>query len=144
VSPEAGAPGQRSERIEMRETCSSCSESSPDGELPSAAAARFAFTAEAAGPARGRAFPPRCRRGVFVLSIAPPGGGPRARERTSDPPPRLAAICALSRIRLLGVGGFEAARAEGGGLTRGDAERGGGSGKGGEQRRGGINNWGEN
>jgi hypothetical protein len=66
---------RRSERKEMRETCSSCSESSPDGEFPSAAG--FALTAEAAAAARVRAFPPRGRGVVFVLCI-PAGGRPPA------------------------------------------------------------------
>lgn len=66
VSP---AAGRRSESKEVRETCSSCSESSPDGDLPSALAG---LTAEAT-PGTRRALPPR-GRGVLVLSIT--GGRP--------------------------------------------------------------------
>ena len=57
----------RSERRGKRETCSSWSENSPDGELPSAFAAAVTVEARRDLPARGR--------GVFVFII----GGERAR-----------------------------------------------------------------
>uniref|UniRef100_A0A0A9FPK2 Uncharacterized protein n=1 Tax=Arundo donax TaxID=35708 RepID=A0A0A9FPK2_ARUDO len=80
----------------MRETCSSCSESSPDGELPAA------FALAAAEGAR-RALPPR-GRGVFVLSIA------------GDPARGAAVGRDLSPRSLVAVRGFETLAAEPSGL----------------------------
>jgi hypothetical protein len=72
VSPAAVAPEQRSERKQMRETCSSCIGSSPNGKLPTAAAT-FAYTA----------VPPRSQWHGAHCHCAAAGSCPQHRRRTS-------------------------------------------------------------
>lgn len=103
ASKRVGLASRRSERKEMRDTCSSCSDRPPDGELPSAAAA--AFDANAGAAEARRALPAR-GRGVLVFIIAGDRPGNGGEGSLSAVPCRLADSKPLRQRRVSWGCGF--------------------------------------